>query len=163
MSEQEKHRSDSSEQTIIRIKTLRPDSRGHSIEFTVFRQIEQRVVQSKKTGRMLRIARYVVADSSAQMILVLWNENTEAVECGRSYRIEGFRVTVRDYSMQISLSRGGRIIPIDRTVTRQLPATDMSRPFAWVQKTDSDRGRIVVPVGGPMIYKLRKFAGPREF
>jgi len=141
---------DGTEAPVTRIADLTRNSRNVSVEFKVICKQNPRQVTSKKSGKRLLVADARVADPSAQIALVLWNEDAEEIETGSLYRLTNGTVIVHEESLQLGRGRNGSFV---RLPTKDMPTNeslDMSVPFLGRRKKreTSSSGRTFDGVSG---------------
>ncbi|MHA1216391.1 MAG: hypothetical protein ACTSPX_03600 [Candidatus Thorarchaeota archaeon] len=125
--------STSTHRTLIR--DLNPDDTPALVRFKVLRTRRAAEFVSRRTGRPALLVEREVADESATITLILWNQEVDLVRRGLTYLLHGGRVVIRDHAMYLTRGPRGRFTPsppLDSIDT----ATDMSVPFAWLRGTE---------------------------
>lgn len=138
------------EASVTKIADLTRNTRNVTVEFKVIYKRNPRVVMSKRSGKRLLVADARVADSSAQIELVLWNEEAEEIEQGSVYRLTNGTVIVHEESLQLGRGRNGCFtrLPTKEMATNE--SLDMSVPFLGGRKkrVTSSSGRTFDGVSG---------------
>jgi ssDNA-binding replication factor A large subunit len=116
------------------ISSLTPGLRGVNVVFRVLDISEPKRIVSKRTGKVHLMAEAKVADSSASIVLSLWNWDIDDIELGKTYFVNDVYVQLRDESMHLTKSVRGSISPSDHDVPEVQDLPDMSRPFVWKKK-----------------------------
>lgn len=114
----------------VAVAQLSPDMMNLNILFKVVSIGVTRKVVSRTSGRHLLISEVRVGDHTGTITLVLWNDDVETLEQGRTYLLKGGFVSIYDDCMQLAKGKEAEIIPSDREIEGVELANDMSRPFA---------------------------------
>lgn len=113
------------------IGELQPSMASLRIRFKVLDVNGHRVVTSKRTGRHHRVAVARIADTTARIDLVLWDNDIDLIERGRHYLLTNAHVGVYNESMQLKKGPDGAIRSLMNSRFSTVSSRDMSKPFAW--------------------------------
>jgi len=93
----------------VKISELHVGMRSVNVEGKILEISEPRLVRSRVTGRVNKVATAILADDSGQINLALWNEQIEAVQPQDSVRIENGYVTEFRGQKQLNVGRYGSL------------------------------------------------------
>ncbi|RLI34209.1 DNA-binding protein [Candidatus Bathyarchaeota archaeon] len=93
----------------MKISELHVGMRSVNVEGKILEISEPRLVRSRVTGRVNKVATAILADDSGQINLALWNEQIEAVQPQDSVRIENGYVTEFRGQKQLNVGRYGSL------------------------------------------------------
>lgn len=95
----------------IQVNELYDGMKNVIIEGKITRLAKARTVRSKE-GKELTVANSTFSDETGSITLVLWNENISRVQVGDRIRIEFGYVNSYQNTLQLNISRMGRIISL---------------------------------------------------
>lgn len=104
----------------ITISDLNERSRYINLKVKTISKNDEKTVKSRKDGSEHRVCNVLVGDASGVVNLVLWDNQIEQVEIGKTYEITNSYITLFRESMQVSLGRYGSIKEIDEDITPNL-------------------------------------------
>jgi hypothetical protein len=142
---------------------LTPDSQSVNVRFKVFKRGERRQVTSTSTGRKYEIATFEVADSTAKINLILWNDDIDTLEKDANYCLLNGHITLYDECMSLSKGRGGVIERSDTMIELIKDDVDMSRPFMWKPKRQSSRPTTTRTLHGTSGREVRRYSSRKSF
>ncbi len=116
------------------IATLTEDLHEVDVRFKVIGCSSTRIVTSKRTGKKYNLQEIVVADETAMIKLVLWNDSCESFEVGGTYMLRQGILKVYDFSMQLSVGRKSILSVNETDIESPNIEMDMSRPFMGRKK-----------------------------
>lgn len=154
------HESETSWTDIIH---LTPDSRGVNVRFRIFKRGTTRQVTSKTSGRRYAISTFEIADSTARINLILWNDDIDLVENDVDYYLLNGHITLHDECMSLSKGRYGEIGKSDTSIELVKEDIDMSRPFIWKPKRQTSRKSTGRTLNGTSGRHIRRYASRKSF
>jgi replication factor A1 len=80
-----------------------------SVEGKIVEVSEPRLVRSRMTGRMNRVATAILTDDTGEINLTLWNEQIDAVKPENVIRVENGYVTEFRGQKQLNIGRYGSL------------------------------------------------------
>ncbi|HID18105.1 TPA: DNA-binding protein [Candidatus Bathyarchaeota archaeon] len=80
-----------------------------SVEGKIVEVSEPRLVRSRMTGRMNRVATAILTDDTGEINLTLWNEQIDAVKPENIIRVENGYVTEFRGQKQLNIGRYGSL------------------------------------------------------
>ncbi len=128
---------------VTAICNLEPSMAFLKIRFKVLDIVEHRIVTSRRTERHYRIVVARIADTTGMIDLVLWDNDIDLIETGRSYLLINGYVQVYNESMALKKGADGTIRCITSSGFSTISSKDMSKPFAWkdTKKKEATTGR----------------------
>ena len=146
------------------ITDLTEKCQGVNTRFKVLKKSKTRVVTQKVSGRKFEIANCIVGDHTAIIDLVLWNEDIDDIEEGKSYTLLNGSITVYDECMSLTRGRRGELIESLIQIEKLNEQVNMSRPFMGKSKRkskpQSPTGRTL---DGGADRQVRKYCGRKSF
>jgi len=134
--------------------------------FVFFKVLEKplvRIVENKKWGIKHQLVEVLVADETATIILILWNEDAEMIEEGNSYFMEEAYISVHDKCMKLCKSRRGVLKLSSSEIQSINKERNMSLPFIGKETiTEPNTGSIRTLDGIPPS-RFRKYCGHKDF
>lgn len=108
------------------IAELKPGMKSVNITFKVLSTSEERTVESRRDGETYRVLDAVVADSTANIMMPLWNETIESVKEGVTYRLlNGYTGLFRG-NLRLHLGKFGSIAEAEEPIEEVNMEIDMS-------------------------------------
>ncbi|MFW9907581.1 MAG: hypothetical protein ACFFEF_03325 [Candidatus Thorarchaeota archaeon] len=148
----------------LKINQLKITSHRISVRFKVVELNTPRIVRSKKSGKSYRVAQAKVADETAQIDLILWNDEIDEIEVEKGYLLRNGRITVYNESMQLARGYSGQFFELEHPIDTSDHVLDMSKPFMGVlrrkSKHHSGNGRTFEGVPGRV---QRGYCTDKEF
>ncbi len=142
---------------------LTPDSKGVNVGFRIFKRGSIRQVTSKASGRRSETSTFEIADSTARINLILWNDDIDLVEDDADYYLLNGHITLYDECMSLSKGRYGEIGKSDTSIELVKEDIDMSRPFMWKPKRQTSRKSTGRTLNGTSGRHLRRYASRKSF
>jgi len=93
----------------LKISELHVGMKSVNIEGKIVEVSEPRLVRSRMTGRMNRVATAILTDDSGEINLTLWNEQIDAVKPENIVKIENGYVTEFRGQKQLNIGRYGSL------------------------------------------------------
>ena len=104
---------------ITRIEKLDPRVWGVTIQFTVLKDYDLRELNFADNSAH-KTRDFLIADSSASILLTLWDDNISKVSKAKSYEITEARLTVFNNKMKLTSSRKSEIREINEKIAPRL-------------------------------------------
>jgi hypothetical protein len=142
---------------------LTPDSHSVNVRFKIVRRGERRQVTSASFGRKYEIATFEIADSTARITLILWNDDIDLLEKDGDYCLLNGYVTLHDECMSLSKGRRGAIDKSSISLELIKEETNMSVPFAWKPKRQLSRPTTTRTLGGSAGREVRRYSSRKSF
>jgi len=93
----------------LKISELHVGMKSVSVEGKIVEVSEPRLVRSRMTGRMNRVATAILTDDTGEINLTLWNEQIDAVKPENIIRVENGYVTEFRGQKQLNIGRYGSL------------------------------------------------------
>lgn len=93
----------------MKISELQAGMKSVDVEGKILEVSEPKLVRSKITGRVNRVATAILADETGEINLALWNEQIDAVKPEDMVRIENGYVTEFRGQKQLNVGRYGNL------------------------------------------------------
>lgn len=77
----------STEQKDFIVENLRPGLKSVNVKFKIESINDEREIASRQTGDTNRVTEATVGDSSASILLTLWNDDIDKVKVGSVYKL----------------------------------------------------------------------------
>ncbi len=91
------------------IENLKPREKGIDLVFKVVSKGEPREVTSKLDGSTHKVSDVLVGDTTGTVILTLWDDKIDAVEEGKSYKLENGYTSLFKSSLRLNVGRYGKL------------------------------------------------------
>ncbi len=119
--------SDNKEEAIeATISELKPGMKSVNITFKVMSRTEERTVESRRDGETYRVLDATVADSTANIMMPIWNDAIETIEEGVTYRLlNGYTGLFRG-NLRLQLGKFGSISKAEEPIEEVNMELDMS-------------------------------------
>jgi hypothetical protein len=111
------------------IAKLTVESRAVNVRFSVVKIGTPQQVTARATGRPHLISECIVGDESAIITLILWNEDMDEIEVGKTFELHNGYINIYDECMSLSKGRWGTICLASSDIVQVDGTIDMSRPF----------------------------------
>ncbi len=98
------------------IEDLKPREKGLDVVFKVVDKGEPREVTSKLDGSTHKVSDVLVGDSTGTVILTLWDDKIDAVEEGKSYKLENGYTSLFKSSLRLNVGRYGKLESSDEDI-----------------------------------------------
>lgn len=99
---------DSNETHDVKIEDVKPLEKRLNVVFKVYEREEEREI-NKRSGESHRVCDFNVADETGSIILTLWNEDIDAIENDKVYKLENGFANVFQNSLRLSKGKFGTI------------------------------------------------------
>jgi len=142
---------------------LTPDSQRVNVRFRILKKGASRQVTSKSSCKKHEIATLEVADSTARINLLLWNNDIDLVEKDSDYCLLNGHITLYDECMSLSKGRSGVIRKPSTSIELIKNDIDMSRPFMWKPKWKTTRPTTGRTLSGSSGREVRRYASRKSF
>ncbi|MDH4214565.1 MAG: hypothetical protein OEV85_11640 [Candidatus Thorarchaeota archaeon] len=142
---------------------LTPDSQGVNVKFRIFKRGATRQVTSKSSGRKHKIATFEIADSTARINLVLWNDDIDLLDNDDDFYLLNGYVTLHDECMSLSKGRNGAIRKSSTSIGPMNDNIDMSRPFIWKPRRRTSRSITSRTLNGSSGREARRYTSRKSF
>lgn len=93
----------------MKISELHAGMKAVNVEGRIVEISEPRIVRSRMTGRMNRVATAILTDETGEINLALWNEQIDAVKPNDQVKIENGYVTEFRGQRQLNVGRYGSL------------------------------------------------------
>ncbi len=121
------------------IANLTPNSKNINLRFLVIDMKQPRRTFSKRTGKENELVECTVADSSAKISLVLWNDDIDSIEPQHTYDMRNGCINLYDECMTLTKGHHGEISESKIKIEKINDEIDMSKPFMGRLKRKSKR------------------------
>ncbi|MFW9806109.1 MAG: hypothetical protein ACFFFK_05215 [Candidatus Thorarchaeota archaeon] len=111
------------------ISSLTVESHSVNVRFSAIKKGTPRQVTAKATGRPHILCEVVIGDESAIINLVLWNDDIDEIEIGKTYELLNGYISIYDECMSLSKGRWGTIRLATSDIVQVDGTINMSRPF----------------------------------
>jgi len=101
----------------MNIKDIKPNQGNITIEAEVLSKQEQR--SFNKFGKEGRVCNSIIADSSGEITLTLWNDDIEKVNVGDKIKLENGWCSEFKEQKQVSAGKFGKIEVVESTKTKK--------------------------------------------
>ena len=91
------------------IAELKPGMKSVNITFKVMNKSEERSVESRKNGETYRVVDAQVGDSTATILMPIWNETIETIEVDSSYTLTNGYTGLFKGNLRLQLGKFGSI------------------------------------------------------
>ncbi len=100
----------------MRVSDLRPNMNGVDVTVRVVEVVEEKDVKSRKDGSQHHLKEFLVGDSSASVVLSLWDDKASLVSPGDVVNIKNGYTTVVRGSIRLNVGKYGKIEKVDEEV-----------------------------------------------
>lgn len=104
------------EVTTLKIEELKPYQKRIQVSFNVQSKGEIREISSKRTGETHNLCDLQVADSTASIILTLWDDDIEKLTEGQTYVLTNGYVNVFQRSMRLAKGKFGELTDAEEAI-----------------------------------------------
>jgi replication factor A1 len=108
------------------VAELRPYMKSLNITFKVISKGEEREVQSRKDGETHRVVDATVGDATGVVLLSLWDDNIEAIEVDKTYRLEKGYTSLFQGHLRLNIGRYGEISEAEEAIDEIDTDNDLS-------------------------------------
>jgi replication factor A1 len=108
------------------IAELKPGMKSVNITFKVMNTSDERTVESKRDGETYRVLDAVVGDSTATVMMPVWNETIESVKEGETYTLTNGYTGLFKGSLRLHLGKFGSIASASEPIAKVNTNLDMS-------------------------------------
>ena len=108
------------------VSELEPKMKSVNITFKVLSLGEERSVESRRDEQTHRVLDAVVGDSTATVMMPLWNETIDTVEEGATYTLTNGYTNLFKGSLRLHLGKFGSIATADEPISDVNTELDMS-------------------------------------
>jgi replication factor A1 len=109
-----------------KVSELEPKMKSVNITFKVLSLGEERSVESRRDEQTHRVLDAVVGDSTATVMMPLWNETIDTVEEGTTYTLTNGYTNLFKGSLRLHLGKFGSIATADEPISDVNTEIDMS-------------------------------------
>lgn len=95
------------------INDLGPSRKGINIKFKCISKYKERTVFSKHNGRTFRVAEALVGDTTACILLTLWNKDIDKVQPDGEYKLINGYTSIFRGSLRLNIGKYGKLEAID--------------------------------------------------
>ena len=110
----------------VTIAELTPGMKSVNITFKVMNTGDERTVESRRDGETYRVLDAVVGDSTATIMMPVWNETIESVKEGETYTLTNGYTGLFKGSLRLHLGKFGSIASAKEPMTKVNTTLDMS-------------------------------------
>jgi replication factor A1 len=118
--------SDNIEAVEATIAELKPGMKSVNITFKVMDTSEERSVESRKTGETYRVVDAQVGDSTATILMPIWNETIDTIEEGTTYTLTNGYTGLFKGNLRLQLGKFGSIAAAEEQIDEVNSEIDMS-------------------------------------
>ncbi|TFG27515.1 single-stranded DNA-binding protein [Candidatus Thorarchaeota archaeon] len=108
------------------IAELKPGMKSVNITFKVMSTSEERSVDSRRDGETYRVIDATVADSTATILMPIWNETIESIRDGETYRLTNGYTGLFKGNLRLQLGKFGSIASAEHPIDEVNETLDMS-------------------------------------
>jgi replication factor A1 len=108
------------------VAELRPFMKSLNITFKVIEKGEEREVTSRRDGETHRVVDATAGDATGTVFLSLWDDNIEAVEVDKTYRLEKGYTSLFQGHLRLNIGRYGEISEAEEAIEEVDAENDMS-------------------------------------
>jgi replication factor A1 len=108
------------------VAELRPFMKSLNITFKVIEKGEAREVTSRRDGETHRVVDATAGDATGIVLLSLWDDNIEAIEVDKTYRLEKGYTSLFQGHLRLNIGRYGEISEADDAIEEVDSENDMS-------------------------------------
>lgn len=108
------------------IAELKPGMKSVNITFKVMNTSDERSVESRKTDETYRVVDAMVGDSTATILMPIWNEAIETIEVGTTYTLTNGYTGLFKGNLRLQLGKFGSIATAEEPIDEVNSEIDMS-------------------------------------
>ncbi len=108
------------------IDELKPGMKSVKVTFKVISTSEEREVKSRKDDETYRVVDAVVGDSTATVIMPIWNETIESIKEGETYILTNGYTGLFRNNLRLQLGKYGSIATAEESIDEVKTEVDMS-------------------------------------
>ena len=108
------------------ISDLKPRMKNLTITFKVLSKGEAREVTSRHDGETHRVADIVIGDSSGIVVMPLWDDSIEALEVGKTYKLENGYTGLFQRNLRLNIGRYGVVNESEEAIEEVNEENDLS-------------------------------------
>ncbi len=108
------------------IAELKPGMKSVNITFKVMSTSEERSVESRRDGETYRVLDAVVGDSTATVMMPIWNETIETIKEGETYALTNGYTGLFKGNLRLQLGKFGSIATAEEPIDEVNTEIDMS-------------------------------------
>ncbi|MFW9889945.1 MAG: single-stranded DNA-binding protein [Candidatus Thorarchaeota archaeon] len=108
------------------ISDLKPRMKNLTISFKVLSKGEAREVTSRHDGETHRVADIVVGDASGIVVMPLWDDSIDALEVGKTYKLENGYTGLFQRNLRLNIGRYGAINEAEEPIEEVNQENDLS-------------------------------------
>lgn len=108
------------------IAELKPGMKSVNITFKVMNTSDERSVESRRDGETYRVLDAVVGDSTATIMMPIWNETIDSVKEGETYTLTNGYTGLFKGSLRLHLGKFGSIASTEEPIANVNMQLDMS-------------------------------------
>ena len=108
------------------IAELKPGMKSVNITFKVLSTSEQREVESRSDGETYHVVDAVVGDSTATVMMPVWNEAIKAIKEDETYTLTNGYTGLFKGSLRLHMGKFGTIAAAEEPITKVNEQLDMS-------------------------------------
>ena len=98
-----------SEQKDFIVDDLKPNLKSVNVKFKIESINDEREIASRQTGDTNRVTEAVIGDSSASILLTLWNDDIDKVKVGGVYKLNNGYTNIFKGSLRLNVGKYGKI------------------------------------------------------
>lgn len=108
------------------ISDLKPRMKNLTITFKVLSKGEAREVTSRHDGETHRVADIVIGDSSGIVVMPLWDDSIDALEVGKTYKLENGYTGLFQRNLRLNIGRYGVVNESEEAIEEVNEENDLS-------------------------------------
>ncbi|MHA2211134.1 MAG: single-stranded DNA-binding protein [Candidatus Thorarchaeota archaeon] len=108
------------------ISELKPGMKSVNITFKVMNTSDERSVESRKNGETYRVVDAMVGDSTATILMPIWNETIESINVGETYTLSNGYTGLFKGNLRLQLGKFGSIATAEEPIDELNSEIDMS-------------------------------------
>ncbi len=93
----------------VKIEDLQPLEKHINVIFKVVEKNEEREITNSRSGETHRVCDFSVADETGQITLTLWNEDIDALEMEKVYKLSNGFANIFQNSLRLSKGKFGNL------------------------------------------------------
>nr|MDO8080519.1 single-stranded DNA-binding protein [Candidatus Freyarchaeota archaeon] len=102
-----------SEQQDVIVENLRPGLKSINVKFKCDSINEARETVSRQTGDTNRVTEALVGDSSASILLTLWNDDIDKIKVGSVYQLNNGYTNIFKGSLRLNVGKYGSLDEVE--------------------------------------------------
>jgi replication factor A1 len=108
------------------ISELKPGMKSVNITFKVISTSEERTVESRRDSETYRVVDATVGDSTATILMPIWNETIESIKEGETYTLTNGYTGLFKGNLRLQLGKFGSIASAEAPIDEVNSEVDMS-------------------------------------